>query len=134
MNKLRDYRKAHNYTMDDVAKLMGVHPSTIYSWESEKSRPHAYQLKRLAELFGCEESDLGIVPYDRYHPKQAPQTVNAVAATLYERFTQLTLDQQRWIAAYLSPDPYRLTVKKLREGLITDDDAELVRKMMEKCV
>lgn len=134
MNKLRDYRKAHNYTMDDVAKLMGVHYHTVYSWETGKSSPHAYQLKRLAELLGCAESDLGIVPYDRYHPKQAPKTVNAVAATLYERFTQLTLDQQRWIAAYLSPDPYRLTVKKLREGLITDDDAELVRKMMEKCV
>lgn len=133
MNKLREYRIARNLTVADLAALVGVHYHTVYSWETGKSRPHLYELRRIAQLFECTEDELGIAVYDRYRRKESPKELNSEAAELYRRFEQLTLDQQRWIAAYLSPDPYRLIVKRLREGLISNDDAALIRRMMEEC-
>ncbi len=36
---LKNYRSAHNYSMREMAKLLGVCPSTIFTWEAGHS-PH----------------------------------------------------------------------------------------------
>ncbi len=133
MNKLREFRMARNLTINDLAAMMGVHYHTVYSWETGKSRPHECQIRRMALVLECLEDELGLVPYDRYHHAKKPDAVNKQASELYEQFYRLSLSEQRWIAAHLSPDPYYTTVKRLRDGKVTDSEAELVRKMMKEC-
>lgn len=134
MNNLCQYRIAHHLSRDELAGLMGVHPSTVYSWETDKSHPKLFQIRRLAQMFGCDEYDLGLTASDERKPKktQPDRAVLPEVRALYADFMLLSLDSQRRIAAYLSPNSYRVTVKRLRDGVLTDSEAALVREMMER--
>ncbi len=134
MNNLRKYRIAHHLSRDELAGLMGVHPSTVYSWETDKSHPKPYQIHRLAQMFECDDNDLGLTASYGFKPKKTRSDRAALPElrALYADFMRLPLDSQRRIAAYLSPDSYSKTAKRLREGALTDSEAALVREMMER--
>lgn len=134
VNNLRKYRIAHHLSSDKLAGLMGVHPSTVYSWETGKSRPKLYQIRRMAALLECGEDELGLDAYDcrSYGKPLEDRRTSPEKRALYADFMLLSLDRQRRIAAYLGPDSYRTTVKRLRDGALTDGEAALVRDMMER--
>lgn len=128
MSKLREFRLDARLSLDDVARRMGVHPSTIYSWERETSHPRLYQVRRLAMVFGCVESALGLTASD------APKPVRHEPAPteLYQRFAKLSLNEQRHIIAYTTPEPYRVAVKRIREGRLTTDELATITRMIEE--
>ena len=93
----------------ELAEKMGVHPHTIYSWETEKSHPQHYQIQRLAMLFECDTDILELI-----------------------QFAALSLDEQRYILAYTTPEPYRAAVKRIREGRLTTDELATITRMIEE--
>lgn len=64
--KIRERRLKNNYTLEQLAELVGVPWLTLDRWEAGLERPDAEQLKKLAEIFGCS--------YERLLPEpEVPQ-------------------------------------------------------------
>ncbi len=47
---LKTHRQKLGFSAPDYARLVGVHPMTIYGWEHGRSRPRPEQLATLVEL------------------------------------------------------------------------------------
>lgn len=131
MNKLRDFRLDAGLSIAELADKMGVHSHTIDSWETEKTHPRYYQIMRLAMLFECDSDMLELKPAGIKHPIE-PQP-GIVASSLYRQFMELSLDEQRYILAYTTPEPYRTAVKRICEGRLTTDEAATITRMMGEC-
>ena len=50
MNLLK-IRKRNNYTLEDIAKLLGVTSQTVSNWENGKPEPSIDNLKQLSNYF-----------------------------------------------------------------------------------
>ena len=42
----------------EVARLLGVRPTTVSKWENGVSKPRADKLPKIAELYGCTIEEL----------------------------------------------------------------------------
>jgi len=49
--KLRAYRKLNGITQEELARRLGVDPTTLARWEKRKSRPMEKNLKAIKQLF-----------------------------------------------------------------------------------
>ena len=58
MNSIKERRLERNYTLDQVAALIGVDKSTVSLWENGKKEPRVNAIMRLADLFGCSVEEL----------------------------------------------------------------------------
>ena len=58
MNSLRKYRKAKGLTQLQIAKLVGVKPSTVGMWENGARKPDIVTLKKLAAILECTTDQL----------------------------------------------------------------------------
>ena len=56
--KLRDVRKAHGMSQDDVAKHICVSRQAVSQWETGKTKPDVDMLKKLCELYGVSMDEL----------------------------------------------------------------------------
>ena len=81
-------------------------------------------------LFGCVESALGLTASDA--PKPKPVRHEPAPTELYQRFAELSLNEQRHIIAYTTPEPYRVAVKRIREGRLTTDELATITRMIEE--
>lgn len=120
-------------SLDDLAKKMGVHPSTIYSWETEKSHPRLYQIRRLAMIYGCVESALGLTASDAPKLRPVSREPRGDSTELYKRFTALDIDEQRRIIAYTMSDTYRAAVNRIHGGRLTHDEFTAIERMIGEC-
>lgn len=67
MATLGEMREDRGLTQEEVAKALGVDQSTVCLWEKGKTFPRPETAFRLAELLGCELSDI-------YRAKQRKET------------------------------------------------------------
>ena len=51
MLRLEELRKVHNYSQNDIARLIGTTNQTISNWEKGKTEPGINHLKKLADIF-----------------------------------------------------------------------------------
>lgn len=56
--KLKDLRKVHGYTQEELAELVGVSRQAISQWESVKSYPDIDNLYFLANLYELSLDEL----------------------------------------------------------------------------
>lgn len=56
--KLKELRKAHSYTQDDLAAALGVVRQTYSNYETGKRKPDSDALYKLAGLYGISIDDL----------------------------------------------------------------------------
>lgn len=45
-------------TQQEVARILGIKPSTVSKWENGKGKPRADKLPALAKLYGCSIEEL----------------------------------------------------------------------------
>jgi transcriptional regulator with XRE-family HTH domain len=50
---MRAERVRHGMTLEEAAKVAGMHPNTLGKWERGEADPLAENLVRLARLYGC---------------------------------------------------------------------------------
>ena len=123
---------AAHMTFDDLARCMGVHPSTIYSWETERSHPKPYQVRRLAGLFNIVESALRLTASDAPKPRPVNHEPRKDPTELYKHFTALDIAEQRRIIAYTMPDDYRTAINRIHSGRLTRDEFNTIERMMRE--
>lgn len=52
MNRLRELREEHGYTLDDIEEKTGINRGTYNNYESGKTEPKLETWEKLAEYFG----------------------------------------------------------------------------------
>lgn len=57
MNPIRERRLERGLTMKQLAGAIGVVPSTIKGWESERYKPPAIMLSKIAAVLQCDKND-----------------------------------------------------------------------------
>lgn len=134
-NKLYEYRKKNHLTRSDIAAVVDVSEHTIYSWETGKSNPHKSCIIKLANLFGIDPEELGLTPYTPRNYRENAEIEPVRQEELDRLFAEidaLGYDCLREIEAYISPDPERRILRKLRGGLVSDAELELIRRIIAK--
>src|SRR5579884_3804048 len=58
--RLRAAREARGWSQGYVAEMLGTTNRTIIRWENGASKPHAYHVPKLCELFGMNARELGL--------------------------------------------------------------------------
>lgn len=53
-NNIRELRKKHGMSVDELADKMGVHTNTVYNWERGDTEPKSSQICVLSEIFECD--------------------------------------------------------------------------------
>lgn len=56
--RIRQLRKSRKYTQADLAKLLGVKPTTVASWEQGRNQPLMDKVQKIAILFGIPMAEL----------------------------------------------------------------------------
>ena len=57
-DEIRSKRVASGMGHFDLAEAIGVHPTTIYNWESGKTKPTLAKVRLMARVFGTSEQEL----------------------------------------------------------------------------
>ena len=52
MENIKVIRRKKNMTQNELARLVGVSPQTVFRWEQGQRSPRAEELQRLAEVLG----------------------------------------------------------------------------------
>lgn len=58
MKQIQKRRMAIGMTQAELAHKLGVNPSSVAKWETEKAYPRADLLPKIAQLLGCTIDDL----------------------------------------------------------------------------
>lgn len=56
--KIRRYREAAGMSQRQLAVALGIDQSAVSFWETGKSEPTLFNLRRLADVLGCKPADL----------------------------------------------------------------------------
>lgn len=69
---LKNYRKTHSITQEQLAEKLGVDPRTLRSWENERPPESIRELRRISDLLGIEPERLGLAA-SIYLPKTSEE-------------------------------------------------------------
>lgn len=138
MNNLKHYRKLASMSQEYLGRRMGVSMGCIRAWENDVWHPTEYQIQRMADLLGCTFEDLDLIPSERRgssgrHRKYYEPTANTVKLNkLINEANELGRPCLREILAYLGPESERHLIRRLYEGVVSDDDMDMMRRVIEK--
>lgn len=63
VHPIRAYRDAHDLSLDDFAKMIGVSVPTVSRWENGQRTPRGNELQRLCDLIGVPAGEIiGVAP------------------------------------------------------------------------
>ena len=69
---LKNYRKTHNLTQEQLAEELSIEPRTLRSWENQQPPESIRELRRISDLLGIEPERLGLAA-SLYLPKTPEQ-------------------------------------------------------------
>lgn len=82
---LKEYRKLHNVTQEQLAYNLKVEPRTLRAWENERPTKNIHELRRIADLLGILPERLGIATTDMpYSSEQIEDIVKHTWALVEE--------------------------------------------------
>ncbi len=58
MSPVAKHRQAKGWTQTELARMVGVHLTTVQEWEERSAWPRPKRIARLAELFDMKGEDL----------------------------------------------------------------------------
>src|SRR5579863_1682791 len=73
---LKDYRKAHNLTQEQLASDLCVEPRTLRLWENERPLENIRELRRIADTLGIEPERLGVA--SSAHIPRTPEQIEEI--------------------------------------------------------
>jgi transcriptional regulator with XRE-family HTH domain len=74
---LKEYRKSHGLTQEQLAKELRVEPRTLRSWENERPLENIRELRRIADTLGLDYERLGLSS-SLYIPRTLEQADEAI--------------------------------------------------------
>jgi DNA-binding XRE family transcriptional regulator len=113
---IRFYRKMLGWSQGRLGEEIGVSDKTISSWEVDRTEPSMGVIQKLAEIFGCETSDL----------------VNSYDSNIKEPTGEYHFDlEAHKIAKEIAEDPnLRAVFKSLRKT--KKEDLEFIKEFIAR--
>lgn len=56
--KIRHYREEAGLTQRQLAEALGLNQSAVALWETGRTEPTLFNLRRIADVLGCKPADL----------------------------------------------------------------------------
>ena len=74
---LKEYRKEHKLTQEELAAELGIEPRRLRAWENERPTSNIKELRRIADLLGMNPERLGLAAsiYVPHTPEQIEEIV-----------------------------------------------------------
>ena len=115
---LKEYRKLHGLTQEQLAEELKVEPRTLRSWENERPLENIRELRRIADTLGIEPERLGIAP-SSYTPR-TPEQIEEIV-----QYAWSLVEDSRMYQA-------RATIERLIQNLqtqITSEEPKLLTSL-----
>ncbi len=112
---LKDYRKEHGLTQEQLAYDLEVEPRTLRTWENERPLNNVQELRRIADVLGIEPERLGLAA-SLYVPK-TPQQIEEIIEHVWSLMDEVRVIEARTIIEKL--------VRDVNTQMITEDHALL---------
>jgi len=95
---IRELRKQHSFTQEQLSEALGVTASAVYKWESGQSVPEVKMLMELADLF--EVSVDTLLGYDRQN-ENVDNRIKRIDECMMERdFEEAVLEVEKTLKKY----------------------------------
>src|SRR6266702_5726619 len=108
---LKDYRKKHGLTQEQLAYDLEVEPRTLRTWENERPLNNVQELRRIADVLGIEPERLGLAA-SLYIPK-TPQQIEEIIEHVWSLMDEVRVKEARIIIEKL--------VRDISTQMITED-------------
>src|SRR6266700_604428 len=112
---LKNYRKEHGLTQEQLAYDLEVEPRTLRTWENERPLNNVQELRRIADVLGIEPERLGLAA-SLYVPK-TPQQIEEIIEHVWSLMDEVRVIEARTIIEKL--------VRDVNTQMITEDHALL---------
>src|SRR5438270_3582251 len=112
---LKDYRKEHGLTQEQLAYDLEIEPRTLRIWENERPLNNVQELRRIADILGIEPERLGLAA-SLYIPK-TPQHIEEIIEHVWSLMDEVRVIEARTIIEKL--------VRDANTQMITEDHALL---------
>jgi len=112
---LKDYRKEHGLTQEQLAYDLEVEPRTLRTWENERPVNNVQELRRIADILGIEPERLGLAA-SVYIPK-TPQHIEEIIEHVWSLMNEVRVIEARTIIEKL--------VRDINTHIVTEDYALL---------
>lgn len=99
---LKDYRKSHGVTQEQLAEDLGIDPRTLRSWENERPPESIRELRRISDLLGIEPERLGLAA-SLYLPK-TPEQVETILEHVWALMDDIRVHEASTIIEKLVAD------------------------------
>lgn len=68
--RFRQLREDRNWSVDEVARRVGVDAATVHAWEGGEAEPDAATLHQVASAFGVSQDEFRHEQDERHHPER----------------------------------------------------------------
>jgi transcriptional regulator with XRE-family HTH domain len=116
---LKEHRRKHGLTQEQLAADLNIEPRTLRSWENERPTHNINELYRIADLLGIQPEDLGLSGV--YAPR-TPEQIEEVIQHTWTLVEESRLHEARAIIEQLA--------RNLRSQ-ITKEDSQLLRSLAQ---
>ena len=99
---LKDYRKEHGLTQEQLAYDLEIEPRTLRIWENERPLNNVQELRRIADVLGIEPERLGLAA-SLYIPK-TPQHIEEIIEHVWSLMDEVRVKEARIIIEKLVRD------------------------------
>ena len=108
---LKEYRKTHGLTQEELAFTLKMEPRTFRAYENERPINNIQELRRIADVLGIEPERLGIAA-SLYIPKTAEQ-IEEIVGRAWSLMDEVRVDEARAVIEKL--------VRDVRPQITTED-------------
>jgi transcriptional regulator with XRE-family HTH domain len=108
---LKDYRKLHDITQEQLAEDLGIDPRTLRLWENERPPESVRELRRISDMLGIEPERFGLVAL-LYIPRK-PEEIEAIIQHIWDLMDEVRISEALTIIEHLLQD--------LRQQITTED-------------
>src|SRR5579859_7026336 len=116
---LKNYRKLHNLSQEQLASDLNIEPRTLRAYENgERQLNNINELRRIAEILSIEPEMLGIAA-PIYTPK-TPEEINTILTRAWSLMDEPRVSEARTLVEKLARDTSRQ---------ITTEDPALLRSL-----
>ena len=91
---IKRLRKQNKIEQADLGKRLGISGKTISSWECGRTEPRAAMIEKMAEIFGCDQSDIisGTGKYSMLYDSRRDERLHLIV-DCFEKMTDAQKNQ-----------------------------------------
>lgn len=139
--KLEAARHSRGWTLEIASQKIGVHPQTLRSWETGKSKPHGFRIYKITQVYARSPAALGL-KWDYHlpaftttsgqHAGDPPTICSAPVHAAEPEFLLLRLDEPVYTIEHLDRRLMSLIIDRKMD--YRSHDYHALQAQMDRCI